>query len=1259
MFVAFGESMVMLYNDAYAPIMAGKHPAGLGGTITEVWAEVWDAIGPMVHGVLRRQSSYAEDFMVLMHRHGFPQECYFTFSFSPMPTEIPGLLCVVTETSSRVIGGRRLATLRALGGLSAVDLASEAEACRETARVLAENPGDLPFSMVYLLDRDDGEARLVASTGVREGSALAPVSRPADPGDAVWRALRSGSEGLWPGLGPQFDDGLDPLPGGPQAPADAAVVVPLSGGADRPIGVLVAGLSSNLPMDEDYRTFVTLVGGQLSGVLADLRAYDEERRRTEALTALDRAKTAFFSSISHEFRTPLTLMLGPIDDMRAATRADGPLDREHLRTELDLVRRNGLRLGKLVGMLLDFSRAQAGRMDARFEPLELAEVTREPAEAFRFAMERAGLAYTVDCPDLGEPVYVDRELWEKVVLNLLSNALKYTLTGSVTVRLRRMTDHAVLEVADTGVGVPRDELPRIFERFHRVEGTARARSAEGTGIGLALTKELLELHGGTVSADSVLGEGTTLTVHLPFGAAHLPADELRPAGPAPRPAQTEAFLTEAWGWLRDHPAPTGTDHYGGGAADGADTTAGTATIGSETAGSPSEPAGRVLVVEDNSDMRSYLGRLLSPEYRVRLTGDGETALALALADPPDLVLTDVMLPGMDGIALLGELRAAPRTASVAVVLLSARAGQEAAVSGLAAGADDYLVKPFAREELLARVRAHLDLARRRTGESRRMRHLADAVVEINSARDVREALELVTRHARRLLGAQQAMTSLVADQDWTRAVTSVSLSDEYAAWGGHEPPATAPGLVAPARTGVSVVRLSRAELETDPRWSTPAGRARAHPPVRGLLAAPLTGGSGASMGLVQVLDRVSGDFSSDDEAVLIQLAAVASGVLEKAQLLQQQTEVAVTLQRAILGPTVLPAPFAARYEPAVGRLEVGGDWYDLVELGDDRYGVVVGDVVGRGLAAAAAMGQLRSAARALLAEGRAPADVLTALDTFAALIPDARCCTVFCAVIDGRRAEVRYSSAGHPPAVLVEAGGRHVLLSAAQAVPLAAARDVHRPESGAALPPGATLLLYTDGLVERAGEPIVRGIARVVDAVREERALAPTELADRLAARLIGGTHDDDVAYLLYRQPGLAVVTATDDDRTGALRDRVLATGGGTPSEEAAPADPSAVPLPRTALRVTTTVHEGLVTVVAEGEIDLSTVEEFGRALAAAESERLVVDLAGVEYIGSPGINALFQYTDARTEVVVARGGMVEHAMALTNLDHCVTVRVL
>jgi signal transduction histidine kinase len=411
------------------------------------------------------------------------------------------------------------------------------------------------------------------------------------------------------------------------------------------------------------------------------------------LGELDAAKTAFFSNVSHEFRTPLTLMLGPIEDSLADTAE--PLGAQQ-RLRVQLAHDNALRLLKLVNALLDFSRLEAGRMQACFAPLDLGTFTAELAGMFQSAAQTAGIGLRIDCPPLSEPTWVDRDMWEKIVPNLLSNSLKFTLAGEIRVRVLEGEEHVALEVADTGVGIPEAELPRVFERFHRVSG-AKGRTQEGTGIGLSLVRELVTLHGGQITVESAVGRGTTFRVKLPKGTGHLPPEAVSPTPADPRIGRREvaAYAVEAARW-----APQ---------------SVGTSPSSSRAPAPPvgSGPRARILVVDDNLDLREYISTLLVPDYDVLTVADGQEALESVLDSVPDLVISDVMMPRLDGFALVRELRANQRTASVPVILLSARAGEEASVEGLDTGADDYLVKPFSARELLARVRTHVELARTR------------------------------------------------------------------------------------------------------------------------------------------------------------------------------------------------------------------------------------------------------------------------------------------------------------------------------------------------------------------------------------------------------------------------------------------------------------------------------------------------------------------------------------------------------------------
>jgi PAS domain S-box-containing protein len=687
--IYWGPQLILLYNDAERDVLGALHPGALGLPAAVVLADIWDVVGPMLQGVLATgEATWSVDQALRLNRQGFVEEAFFTYSYSPIPdgNGIGGVLLVTVETTERVLAERGLRTLRELAAETARARSAD-EACSRAAGVLAGNRSDLPFSLLYLTE-SDGRFRLCGSTGV----ACAPAADLWPMGEVVSTQEARHVESV-----------SARLPGEQTALPRAALVLPIAHSGTGPAaGCLVAGLSDFRALDEAYRGFLDLVAGQIATAITGARALEEERRRAEALAELDAAKTAFFANVSHEFRTPLTLLLAPLEDTLAQTGgALSPADRERL----TVAHHNGLRLLKLVNMLLEFSRIEAGRLQAVCEPTDLAAYTAELASTFRSLVERAGMRLLVDCPPLSRPAVVDRDMWEKIVLNLLSNAFKFTQEGEIAVCLRQVGQEAELSVRDTGAGIPEEELPRLFERFHQIRGV-RGRSLEGTGIGLALVQELVKLHGGSIRAESRFGLGSTFVVSIPLGSAPVLAGPDALPAPAPALSGMSPYVAEAARWLPSTATPSPCHPV---------------TLSAEPChpASLSSPRPRVLVADDNVDMRQYLSRLLAGAYEVEEAADGAAALAAARERIPDLLLADVMMPALDGFGLLRELRADPRTRTVAVVLLSARAGEESRLEGLAAGADDYLVKPFSARELLARVGTHLEMARIRREAARR------------------------------------------------------------------------------------------------------------------------------------------------------------------------------------------------------------------------------------------------------------------------------------------------------------------------------------------------------------------------------------------------------------------------------------------------------------------------------------------------------------------------------------------------------------
>jgi PAS domain S-box-containing protein len=705
----WGPQFCSLYNDAYIPILGTKHPWALGRPVSEVWKEIWHVLKPLIetpfHG---GPATWMEDIPLELNRRGFLEETHFTIAYSPVPDEtapsgIGGVLATVHEITEKVIGERRIHALRELGSRSA-EPKSANQACVIVGETLTPFSQDIPFLLLYLLEGRKTARRACCLRVSSLDRACPQVIELSERTEEPWPLFAvNATEEIQ--LVDELKTRFDVVPEGPwsDAPSMAAVVPIRSNLQHQLAGFMITGLSSRIHFDQNYRDFLELLATQIATMIANARAYQQERQRAEALAELDRAKTLFFSNVSHEFRTPLTLMLGPLDELAAKESRLGPEEHQ----QVDVARRNARRLLKLVNTLLDFSRIEAGRVQAVYEATDLGHFTAEIASVFRSAMEKAGLRFSVECEPLTEPAYVDRDMWEKIVLNLLSNAFKFTFEGEVTLSLKQVNGSVELAVRDTGVGIAEAEQALVFERFHRVEN-ARARTYEGTGIGLALVYELAKVHGGNVRLESDLGRGSTFTVRIPLGTAHLPAGSIGAERTLASTAlSADAYLDEAERWL---------PHESAGVID-------------ELVSSPpvvsANPAVNdgqkdlIVVADDNADMRDYLTHLLSPRYRVHAVAGGQQALEAAQQLHPALVLADVMMPGLDGFAMLDAIRAEESLRSTPVILLSARAGEESRVEGLQAGADDYLVKPFTARELIARVSAHIKMAKLRSEAAER------------------------------------------------------------------------------------------------------------------------------------------------------------------------------------------------------------------------------------------------------------------------------------------------------------------------------------------------------------------------------------------------------------------------------------------------------------------------------------------------------------------------------------------------------------
>jgi signal transduction histidine kinase/DNA-binding response OmpR family regulator len=652
--ISWGPDLLVLYNDAYVPLLgAERHPWALGRPAREVGPHPWPASEEHLRKVMETGRAYhSSDQQLIINRHGYPEEAYFTFSLSVIRDAdgmIVGLFNAITETTQHILYERRLQVLRRLGAMSVTADESLSSTCRAAVEVIGRNRKSVPFAAVYLSDLPDQGPRRTAGYGFAETTAaacelveVAPTSGP------VLEVMERGGTELVSGLRDRYPGVFEPGPLGPLTPDQAFILPIVMLGTRKPMGVLVLGVNPYWRPDEAYTAFAAMAARQLGVIVTDAVSYQSERKRQLALAELDRARTEFFQNVSHEMRAPLTMLLTPLQDI-----LDEPgvvlsaAARDTVQTSI----RAGDRLQRVVDALLDTSRAESGGLIPDREDIDLASVTADVAEGYRPATE-GRLNLRVDMPTEPLRAYVDRAMWTTIVTNLVNNAVKFTPEGEVAVSLSGDDTEVVLTVADTGVGIPTDEQAQIFERFHRARNGDQQ---PGSGIGLALVADLTSAHGGSVDVDSEPGEGSRFVVRLP-----------RFSGPPPEVNLAEGPEDES-----------------------------------------AEDRRRLLIIEDEPDLRSYLTRLFSKDgYAVDALGDAETALTSLDSSAPDLVITDVMLPGQSGIDLLVTLRQDERMARLPVVVLTARADTESAVEAFAAGADDFVAKPFNSAELLARVRAH-------------------------------------------------------------------------------------------------------------------------------------------------------------------------------------------------------------------------------------------------------------------------------------------------------------------------------------------------------------------------------------------------------------------------------------------------------------------------------------------------------------------------------------------------------------------------
>lgn len=700
-----GPDFNLIYNDAYIPLAGRKHPTAIFGLpVREGRKEAWHILEPLLSKVYQTKKIVrAEDLYLPFDRAGFIEEYYCTVSYVPVgpaESEVEAIFVNLFDNTLKIIQDRHLRTLKELE-LHAAEAKSIEQSCDTILKTLGSNNKDIPFALLYLLDTQKQIAKLQCATeSLKSETKLNPSTI----------SLKESEESIWPlsriSKTNKYEViDISKLPAAPTGfwdePPNKAILLPIQiYGQPTLIAILIAGISPRRFLNESYINFFNSICSLIVTAFSNAQAFENERKRLATIAELDAAKVIFFSNISHELRTPITLILGPLSEMLSYIK--NPLSAEQIES-LQMMMRNTKRLLKLVNNILDFSRLEAHRLEGEYEPVDLAQYTADLSSFFRAAIEKANLKFTIDISRIEEPVYIDCEMWEKILFNLLSNAFKYTLKGEVAVSLKRVNRHIELNVSDTGVGIGENDLPHIFDRFYRARAT-QARSHEGAGIGLSLAYELVKLHGGTITVRSAVNKGTTFTIRIPLGKEHLPAGQIKSAKTVALSAGTVAtsYVDEAISWLPENQMKEISTRL--------PPIAIKSTQGSD-AKVVEGKKDKILIVDDNVDMRIYFRNLLSPHWEVLEAGSYDQALEISKMEKPKLIVSDVVMGPASGLDLVKKMRQEAGTRLTPIILVSASISEEARKRGFDSGADDYLNKPFSGRELLARVRTQLELGK--------------------------------------------------------------------------------------------------------------------------------------------------------------------------------------------------------------------------------------------------------------------------------------------------------------------------------------------------------------------------------------------------------------------------------------------------------------------------------------------------------------------------------------------------------------------
>ena len=669
MLIHWGPELVQFYNDGFRPILGDlKHPGALGQPAYPWWTEIWDVLTPMFNRVLAGEGTWYENQLILPNRNGYIEETYFTFSHSPIRDEsgsVAGIFQAVTETTERVLDERRLRTLRDLAA-KAVEAKVAQEACQIAAETLSENAADIPFALLYLLDEDKKYARLFGTAGLAPDTPASPLVVGLSE-EASSFSLNGGEiKGRWPlaqvvrtGQSEQVNNLVEQfgsLPGGPwsESPSVALVLPVAQPGVTLPAGLLVVGISPRRALDDSYRSFFTLVAGQIATAIANTRALEQERKRAEALAELDRAKSQFLANMSHELRTPLNGILGYAQILKK-----GKTLTDQQKNGLGIIHQCGDHLLNLINDILDLSKIEARKMELYPKNFHFPEFLEGVTEICRIKAEQKGIELIYEpLTPLPNAIRADEKRLRQILINLLGNAVKFTEKGSITFKVGYQEEKLRFQVEDTGIGIAPEQLEEIFFPFQQVGD--QNRETEGTGLGLAISRQLVQMMGGELNVKSTLGKGSVFWLDLDLPEVDQGADV------------ANATAQNIIGFK-----------------------------GSKR---------KVLVVDDKWANRSVLVNLLEPiGFEVDEATDGSDGLNKVGEFQPDVIFMDLVMPVMDGFEATRRIRMLPELSKMVVIAISASVFDFDQQQSRKVGCDDFLPKPVREVDLLEKLQLHLGL----------------------------------------------------------------------------------------------------------------------------------------------------------------------------------------------------------------------------------------------------------------------------------------------------------------------------------------------------------------------------------------------------------------------------------------------------------------------------------------------------------------------------------------------------------------------